>query len=160
MRAHPVVLLTTHTPLVSLTGMSFSSNRQVIFEQSLSMIQYIHHQIEQGDVKSVDALFERYQSVFPEKFEGNHYAELCMTPLIDVLIRLNRRELLANMIVATIPEDENNKSEVENLALRSGVVLAKHDPESFSHFKGLLPESLQEKAQEGFNHIKEHQAKD
>jgi hypothetical protein len=36
MRAHPVVLLTTHTPLVSLIAMSFSSNRQVIFEQSLS----------------------------------------------------------------------------------------------------------------------------
>jgi len=35
MLAHPFVLLTMHTLLVSSSGMSFPPNRQVIFKQSL-----------------------------------------------------------------------------------------------------------------------------
>lgn len=123
------------------------------------LVPHLYRLISDGDYDTANSRFDSFLKRFPEEFEGDQYVGLSFIPLTEVLVALDRHELLASMIEATIPEDgDNNSSDVEMLAMRAGVVFAGDDSKDFGRFKDLLPEAFREKAQEGFDLlVKEHQ---
>jgi hypothetical protein len=119
---------------------------------TLRVIPFLADVIERGDRERATVLLDRFAESFPDQLKGSS-VYLGFTPLIDVLVELDRYELLATMVQGTIAQEDDGEPYFGNAdmySMRAGAVIYnKKGLGRAEEFKGLLSDRLRDKAQEG-----------
>lgn len=137
-------------------------NTQIDF--TIQFVPYLARVIRSGEKEKAAGLLDRFRESFPDEFEGDQNVSLGFLPLTEVLVALDRHELLAGMIAATQVGDELDKVNAPKHtnagihAMRAGANIFFQDQgeDTLERFKGYLPDDLKPVSQEGFEMAKKH----